>query len=267
MNRVARAFCILATLSSIGILHAQDEGKQESKDDKALVEAGKKALASIKPLEPGAKYESYFEITMGPDNPLGYVAVTLEAAGTKEKPLYHYKTATANRFPDGKLFKADVDAKLLPNLEPIEAEIRRTITDVEGIESNDVQRAEFGEKTVKLTAKTRGGEEVTGERPRPEPPFIYGIETVVQLIDFNTHKKFILREFNLQTGKAGSLTFTLSVWTDGTPTVVVTAPAGQVTYQFWYDDDGKLIRWGMPAMPVMFVRATKEKVRQLGWKG
>ncbi len=260
MSRVARAFCVLVWLGVAGTAYADE-------DENALVEAGKKAIKSVKPLAPGAEHESYFEITLGPDKPVGYVAVTLKASGSEEEPVYHYKTATGNTFPNGKLFRAVLDAKLRPNFEPIEMEMKRTVFEEGGDESSDVQTAKFGPEKVELTAKAVGSEETKREEPRPEPPFIYGIETLVQLIDFDIHKKFILREFDLQTGKAGTLTFNASVWNDGTTTVIVTDPAGNVSYQFWYDDDAKLLRWGVPSMPIMFVRSTKEKVRRLGWEG
>jgi len=272
MNRVARAFCILVTLSSIGTTHAQDEAppdskdaKKDQKDDPALVEAGKAAVKSIKPIDLGKSFESYFDITMGPGEVVGYVAITVEATGTKEKPFYRYTTETGNRFPNGSRFKAVVNAKLEPTFEPTEVDMVRTVTDKKGEESSDLRNARLKEKgkKVALTSQTAGSEPVTAEEPLPEPPYIYGIETVVQHIDFDVHKKFILREFDIATGKAGSMTFTADVWKDGTTTVLVTDPAGNVSYQFWYDDEGKLLRWGVPTMPIMFVTSSKANVDKI----
>ena len=45
--------------------------------------------------------------------------------------------------------------------------------------------------------------------------------------------------------------------------VVVTDPPGNVTYQFWYDDSGKLLRWGAPSMPIMFVTSSKANVEKM----
>jgi len=271
MNRVARALCILVMLSSIGTIHAQDEGKPDTKDkkarkaDPALVEAGKVAAKSIKPITPGTTFESYFDITMGPGEIVGYVAVTVEVKGTKEKPFYLYTTETGNRFPNGSRFKAVVNAKMSPSFEPIEIDMARTVTDRKGEQNSDLQHAKLmkKDKKVALTAQKAGSEPVEREEVLPEPPYIYGIETVVQFIDFDVHKKFILREFDMATGKAGTMTFTADVWKDGTTTVLVTDPPGNVTYQFWYDDDGKLLRWGVPTMPIMFVTSSKANIDRM----
>ncbi len=45
----------------------------------------------------------------------------------------------------------------------------------------------------------------------------------MQLTDFDVCEKFILREFDVATGKAGSFTFTADVWKDGTTTVTIRA--------------------------------------------
>jgi hypothetical protein len=237
------------------------------KIDKKLVDAGLKALKSIKPLAPGAVHESFFHISMGPNDPIGYVATSLIGSKVDDKLVYDYKTDTANTFPNRTRFKAVVVAKLQPDFQPIDIELRRNITPETGDERGDVQRAKFGAKVVKLSAKPKGSEEVKTEVPRPDPPFIYGIETVVQLIDFDVHKEFVLREFDVTSGKAGDLFFESQVWKDGTTTVVVANTAGVVSYQFWFDDNNKLLRWGMPSMPVMFIRTTKERVRLMGWEG
>jgi len=231
-------------------------------DEAALIEAGKAAVKSLKPLAPGAKHAAYFALKRGPDEAVGYVIATLEATGSKEKPAYAYATETGVTFPTGAWMLVVVTARLRPDFEPTEVEVKRTIAREDGQPQHDLQRATIGSDKVALFAEA-GEQRTEKEVPRPEPPFIYGIETFVQRVDIEKHQHFVVREFDINSGGARSLDFKTEVWSDGTPTVVTRTPDGQGSYQFWYDDDGELLRWGEPSLPVFFVRTTKEQAEQL----
>ncbi len=230
-------------------------------DDAKLVEAGRKVVKSLRPLPPGASTETFFEMMLGPDLTVGYVTVKLEAAGDAEKPLYRYSSTTSVRSQAGMRTFAKVKATLLRNFQPVEIEIMRKRIDKDGTRSG-IQRAVIGAEKVTLMT-IFDGEVQSRDVDRPKPPFIYGIETLVQHLDLYKHDSFLLREFDMQTGGAGTLIFTSEAWSDGTPTVYTRRSNGEASYQFWFDVDGNLVRWGEPSMPVIFKRATKERIKQL----
>jgi hypothetical protein len=231
-------------------------------DEAVLIEAGKAALKSLKPLAPGARHAAYFALKRGPDEAVGYAIATLDATGGKEKPVYAYAAETGVTFPTGARMLVAVAAKLKPDFEPTEVEVKRTIVREDGQPEHDVQRTTVGPDKIALLAEA-GDQRKESEAPRPDRPFIYGIETFVQRVDFEKHQHFVVREFDAFSGGARSLDFETEVWSDGTPTVVTRTFGGPGSYQFWYDDDGKLLRWGEPSLPVFFVRTTKERAEQL----
>ncbi|MGB2988178.1 MAG: hypothetical protein WBE26_20100 [Phycisphaerae bacterium] len=255
MNRVVPCFGTLAllclTVTALGI-----------DDDPALVEAGKAVVKGLKPLAPGTEETSYFEIKAGPGDAIGYVIASVEALRGKGEPVYRYVAETSITFPSKVRVLVLVNAKLRPDFEPIEIEMKRTVVNPDGSEKVVVQRAASGPKTVKLSTEA-DGQQTEGEAPRPERPFIYAIETLVQRLDHKKHDAYILREFDIHTGRAGSLVFTAKTWRDGTPTIITRYVSGGGSYQFWFDDGGTLLRWGMPSIPALFVRTTKEQAEGL----
>ena len=86
---------------------------------------------------------------------------------------------------------------------------------------------------------------------------------LAQRFDYRKHDRFTLGEFDLNTGGAGPLTFKTADWTDDTQTVLTHNAGGVQSYQFWYDGEGNLVRWGEPSLPVIFVRTTKERAMSL----
>lgn len=231
-------------------------------DDPALIEAGKAAVKGLKPLPVGEKEASYFEVKFGPGQAVGYVIASLEATRDKDKTVYRYVMETNIALLSGPRIAAFVDAKLQPDFEPIEIEMKRRMFNDRGEEKVFVERVVIGPDNVKLSAEA-GGETTTSEVKRPDRPFLYGIETMVQRLDHGKHKRFLVRELDLQTGNAGSLTLTAETWTDGTSTVVARDASGNTTYQFWYDKKGSLLRWGAPSLPLLYVRTTKQRAEQL----
>ena len=231
-------------------------------DDPALIEAGKAAVKELKPLAAGDKEASYFEVKFGPGQAVGYVIASLEATRDKDKTVYHYVAETNIAFPSGPRLVALVDAKLQPNFEPIEIEMKRNMFNASDEEKVFVERAVIGSDNVKLSTEA-DGEPTTREVKRPDRPFLYGIETMVQRLDHGKHKRFLVREFDLHTGSAGSLTLTVGTWRDGTSTVVARDASGNTTYQFWYDKKGSLLRWGAPSLPLLYVKTTKQRAEQL----
>ena len=231
-------------------------------DEAALMEAGKAAVRGLTPLPPGAKYTSYFDVKMGPEESVGYVIASLEAPRSGGEPVYRYSLELTFSFASNAQLNVMVNARLRADFEPLDIEVERVQLKPDGTRQVTVQRAAIGVDKVTLSTD-RDGQQAKSESPRPESPFIYGIETLVQRIDYNKHNRFTIREFDMQTGGAGPLTFTTKVFSDGLPTIITRNVNGEASYQFWFDRDGRLIRWGEPSMPVLFVRTTKERAEKL----
>ncbi len=231
-------------------------------DTSALVAAGKAAVKDLKSLAPGAKLESHFRVMFGPDDTVGYISSRVEAVSEGGQTVYRYRADTVMTFPNGSKMTALINAKLRPDFQPVEVELKRSLYKRHEDTVGDVVRVTVGTKEVEIKISS-GGQERTHKAPRPDDPLIFGIELFVQRLDFQKHKEFIVREFDVQTGGAGDLKFTSDIWQDGTPTIITFNAAGAPSYQFWYDEENKLLRWGEPSMPVLFVRTTKEHAAQL----
>ncbi len=227
-----------------------------------LVTAGKAVLEDLTPLAPGQRYESYFEVKFGPTETAGYVIAALEATSDEDQLVYRYTLEFVTSFSGKAQLIAIASARLKPNFEPIEIEMKRTTIQPGDNRKTIVRRAAIASGKVMLTAEA-SGEHRADEVPIPPRPFIYGIEMLAQRFDYRKHDHFSLREFDLNTGGAGLLTFKTAEWGDGTPTVLTHNASGVQSYQFWYDREGKLLRWGEPSLPVIFVRTTKERAMSL----
>lgn len=235
----------------------------ETPVDDPLVAAGRAAVDSLTPLAPGTRHESYFEVKFGPEDTVGYVMAALEAIRDEDQLVYRYTLEFVTSFSSsGARLIAIASARLKPNFEPIEIEMTRTTIKPDGDRKTIVRRAAIASGKVVLTAEA-GGEHRADEVPIPPRPFIYGIEMLAQRFDYRKHDHFTLREFDLNTGGAGLLAFKTADWTDGTQTVLTHNASGVQSYQFWYDREGKLLRWGEPSLPVIFVRTTKERALEL----
>lgn len=254
---VSITVCLISSVA----LAAQDA--QETQDA-AMLQAGKEILEQARPLPPGYTFESYFAVHHGPDDIGGYVVTTLETetAGPGQEPYYRYKSDTVATIPNGARADMVVHGKLRRNFEPLELEVRRAIMKPGGEKQASIQRANFSADKVSLYAET-SSDKASNDVAKPDAPFIYAIETLVQRLPLRLNEMFSIREFNITNGGAGRLVFSVDEWSDGTPTLVVSEPAGSMVYQFWFTKEGELIRWGEPSHPVMFIKTTKKQIDEL----
>jgi len=234
-----------------------------AEDDTALVEAGKDVIKALSPLSARTKYVSYFDVMLGPDKVIGYIEASIEGVGGEASPRYRYETHTVIHFPTKAQLHVDVVATLRTDFEPVEIELKRTVVDPKGDAKTSMQRAVLSADKVMLSGEV-GDQRGSKEVPRPPGTIIYGIETLVQGLDFAKHESFRLDEFDLQEGGARPLKFIATKWQDGTPTLITYNPDESISYQFWFDSAGNLIRWGEASLPALFVRTTKESVEK--WK-
>lgn len=234
--------------------------RAENQDD--LINAGKEAVKAIASLPPGRTSVTYFDVMLGPDKVIGYVEASLTGVGG-EKPGYEYVARTVIHFPTNARLHVDVSAKLLPDFQPVEIEVKRTTIDANGEVKPTVQRAVLTADKVTLSGEA-GEQKASRDVPRAPGTFIYGIETLVQRLDFTKHQSFRLDEFDMVEGGGRPLKFVAKTWDDGTPTVLTYNSDDSLSYQFWFDAAGNLIRWGEASLPALFVRTSKESVEK--WK-
>lgn len=242
-------------MSAAGVLASPEENVE-------LLKAGTEAVESLKPLAPGARHVSYFAIHHGPDKIVGYVEASIEASRGKTNRFYKYATETMVTTPGNIRVHMLVNGKLQPNFEPIELEINKKVYKPDQEMQEGIQRAKIEAGKVMLEAES-GAQQVSREARRPKAPFVYGIETLAERLNLRRFDKFALREFNMTNGAAGRLRFTVEPAEGGGTSLVVREPYGEVVYQFWYDSNGELLRWGEPSHPVLFVKTTKEQVAEL----
>jgi hypothetical protein len=123
-------------------------------------------------------------------------------------------------------------------------------------------RAVFGGDGVTVNVDD-GKEQVSVQKPRPEAPFVFGIEALMAELKAKRPSAFAIREFSVPTGKAELLLFSTEKWPSGGETVIGRYADGSGAYQFWFDEKGELDRWMHASMPMLFVRSTKERVEEL----
>ena len=230
--------------------------------DPAMLETGFKALEDHRRLAPGETQLYHFEISIGPETPIGYATVSLTGAGTKDALTYVYRNETAIQFPNKARVATSMEATMKANFEPIEIVGRRAQLSPTGERTTSVERAVIGKKTVSLSAKA-GDQSMNKTVDRPDEPFVFGIESITQRIDFSKYKEFLIKEFDLRSGGARELIFAMQKYRDGSPTVLTWTPEGATSYQFWYSEDLELVRWGEASMPVLFRRVQKDAYDKL----
>lgn len=243
----------------LGFLGASGSA-QEGPD---LSETGKSALNAPALIPEGEEVLTYFNIMMGPDKVIGFIESSLTRVTRDGQPVYKYHTQTEVHFPTRARLVVDVTADLHPNFEPINIRLERTVTQANGEQTVSLQRATFTKDKVELFGKV-GGQEGTMKVVFPERPLVYGIETLVQRLDFKKFPKFRIHEFDMESGGSRPLRVEAKRWGDGTPTVITYNANDTISYQFWFDDEGSLTRWGEATLPTLFARTTRESVEQ--WK-
>lgn len=228
-----------------------------------LLKVGAERLKKLPTVAPGERRDTYFEIHMGPDNAMGYVSASLQAE--KDGAAYLYESDTVMVSKIGAQIRAKMEARLRPDFQPLEI----TMTRGNLMEDKSVKfarvHAVFGDQTV-TTTSSAAGESATHEAPVPQPPYIFAIEMLAQMLDPNETDPFALREYSANAGGAEPLRFSFEPWRDGNLTLITRYTSGDLGYQFWFDADKKLQRWTHVTMPVLFIRSTKERIAELRQK-
>lgn len=260
LKRIKRCVVVAMVLALGGrILAAAQDGIAQEAVETDLAKIGIAAMVNHKRVEPGKPLEYFFVIQFGPDTNVGCGRTKLQATKGEDGIAYRYENECVLAFPGGAQILSSMRATLRANLEPVEVYGSQWQVPPEG--EGDVrkiyQRVKVGAEKVSITIR-EGDRKETSEAPRPQAPFIYGVETLLTLIDRDKYPEFLVRELAPETGVARELVVTLETWSDGTPTYVTRTSANTGSYQLWFDANGRFERWVEGSMPFMFIRTTKE---------
>jgi len=183
---------------------AQESQPSHDGDEAALLRAGRAALREARALRPGESFESCFKVMFGPDDVVGAALVTLRRSPNPSPASYVYENRAALRAPNGERRVARVRAVLGERFRPLRVEVDRRQVRPDGSEGSVVQRAVVTAKGVEVVERI-GGEETKAETPPPPDPTVYGLETIVQLVDFRKHPSYAVHEFDVSTGRTRRL--------------------------------------------------------------
>lgn len=228
----------------------------------SLLAAGSKIVKDLPVLEVGKTMSSFFEILMGPENSIGYVVATIVPIQENKRLVYKYQSDTVIHGPTQARIRAMMDARLKPNFEPFQVIMRRGNAGPTGDKKLVGVRADFDDEGIAITVFD-GEQRNTRRVEKLEPPVIFAIEMFVQLLDTSRREPFTIREFSANAGAAGELAFNYEVWRDGSLTLITRPEGAELGYQFWFDEDNKLLRWTHVTMPILFVRSTAERIESL----
>lgn len=248
-------------------------------DKAARIEAGKKALNTLKALVPGSTETSYFEVVAkySPDREVvGYLSTTLEGTRGEGGAYYLYtlemfatQSSAASRFIDGRLARPAMfwkcSSTLRSDFQPIVLDVTGIYFDVQGKKQTQVARIVIGSEKVTTSSKA-GWWKKSHEGPRPEEPFVYGIPALIPRLDFRADERIILelREFDTNSGSAKTMTleaYASHLSDDGPLYTNVFTTKGQPDYDFWLDQSGKLVEWGW--MGRWFRRTSQERAEEI----
>jgi hypothetical protein len=231
-------------------------------DHAALLQAGRELLSALPAKEPDQEKQLYFVLEAGPKQTAGYAQVTLRPQGKDDEVTYEYASDTVVASGAGPRIAVSMRGTLRPTFEPVRAEMYRESLIRENERKASSHQAVFAGDTVTVNVDD-GKDQVSVQVPRPEAPYVFGIEALMAELKAKRPPAFAIREFSVPTGKAELLIFSTEKWPSGGDTLIGRYADGSGAYQFWFDEKGELDRWMHASMPMLFVRSTKERVEEL----
>jgi len=225
-------------------------------------------LDNLRKIKNGQIETYYFEARQK-DETIGYAVVSLRASRLHGQAIYKYKNESSVKIGEKSRLTLVSNATLTDTFEPISVEIGGTAVTPKGVRSAPRLTIEVDnvENTISVVAPQplvpKGEEPAPQVLPRPNGRFIYALDAIVHLIDFNKYKAFKLPEYIPQSGDVLELTYKVEEQPDGTMLVNTIRYDGEQDYKFWFDKDGKLERWGEPPFDLLLYRSSKETVDKL----
>ena len=157
--------------------------------DTYAISRGKLALRELEPLPDGFSETYYFKLTLA-SRTFGFSEMTLTSQRADDGKLYyHYRHETKTRAPNGNRFNTLIEAKLTPLFSPLEINtVKTTLTrfDQEYIRKLSVV---LGTKEIVQT-RLKDEEFTTQYFDRPQGPFVFATELLLEQIPFGKFKSF-----------------------------------------------------------------------------
>ncbi|MEK6675553.1 MAG: hypothetical protein AABZ47_07855 [Planctomycetota bacterium] len=204
----------------------------------------------------------HFEIIME-GKPAGCNVVSLKNIGKDSSDGFEYRLESMMMLPSGAQAEGIVTARLNDKLEPREVELRRKTSPQNGETQLTVDKAVVGDKEVSLSRQVGIQSPTTRTVPRPDSPFVFGIEYLVHKIDAKRFPLFSIRELNPQDGKIITRHFRTEPGADGKVSFVAKRDDGTDDYIYEVDAEGEIVTLSNPLLPVLCKRCSKERVEEL----
>jgi len=210
----------------------------------------------------------YFEAKEGGET-IGYAIVSLRGTEYQGERVIAYKNESSIKVDEKSRLTLVANAMLKYDFEPVRIEVGGTAATPAGIRRtpkleikvNDVDDEITVLAVPPLVSKSEGLK--PKQVPKPTGPFVYALDALIHMIDFDEHEAFTIPEYIPQDGAINQLAYVVKKQDDGSIVVNTTREDGQQDYKFWLDKQGRLDRWGEPPFELLLHRSTKEAVTKL----
>lgn len=256
-RHVAAVFC-LASLSASTVAWAQAP----------MQSSAGAVLRSLREIKRGTM-ETYYFLAKEKDKTIGYAVVSLRATQRDGEPVYKYRNETSVAMGEKSRLTLISNATLHRDFQPIDITIGGTAATPRGTRTAPKLQLTVDREANEMTVLSTPTLLAEGDKPKPQVSpipagqFVYGLDALVHVLDFQKHKNFKIPEFIPQTGATHDLSFAVKTSEDGTLLVDTTRYDGAQDYKFWFDKNGKLDRWGEPPFDLLLYRSTKDAVAKL----
>lgn len=236
------------------------EGQALSQSEREATTA--QVVAAMSELSKGQVLTLNFEATMD-GKPIGFSRSSLSATGSGRSGSFRYQAEVVVSLGDGTRIEGSATASLNKSFEPTEVELRREVTAPNGQRQTTVDRAEVQDNEVSLTREVDANPPTNRSVPRPESPFVFGVEFFVQRVDLKAFPAFAIRELDPQEGSIIVQHFEAESESGRVRRLVSREDDGSIGYVFEIDAKGELVSWTEPPLPVVSKRCSHERFEEL----
>ena len=246
------AFAFAFALAGISAARAEDP-LQPPSPMKDVVEELRRSPATAETM--------HFEMTTQ-NTTIGYMIASLRPAGS-DSPWLEYRVETVMKLPNGVRLDMLVTAQLTAAFEPKSIDARREGRTPNGKKQLTVDHTRVREKDIALVREEGGIASLPQSIPRPDGPFVFGVEFLVQRVDAAKYPAFLVHELNPQTGETIVHTFRIEPLPEGMRKVNSRKADGNEGYAFTLDATGKLLSWSESPVPVISKRCTEGRIAEI----
>ena len=216
-------------------------------------------VASIGKITNTRTLELHFEmVTDGKAVGFGRTFLRPQGSGS-----YQYEAEIVYNLGEGARIEGWAKATLNASLEPVEVEARRELVAPNGNRKSTLRRAEIQSNEVLVTLEEDGAPATQQIMPRPQSPFVFALEFLVQRIDLERFPAFSLREFDVQDRAVKNQHFRVESGPNGIRRLVSRKDDGSIGYVFEVDAKGGLVSWAEPPLPVVSKTCSPERFEEM----